>query len=122
MSAPDASLRELAIRIWKAGLRAVDAELLVKNQIQADETSLTIAGHTFPLSKTGRLCVIGAGKAGAGMASGLEQALLNTPWDERLSGWVNVPADCVRRLARIHLHAARPAGVNEPTLAGVEGA
>ena len=41
--------------------------------------------------------------------------------DKQLSGWVNVPDDCVRPLARIHLHAARPAGVNEPTAAGVEG-
>jgi glycerate 2-kinase len=122
MSPSDASLRDLTIRIWKAGLHAVDAERLVKNRIEADATSLTIAGHTFPLSQTGRLCVVGAGKAGAGMAAGLELALLNTPWDDRLTGWINVPGDCVRSLAHIQLHAARPAGVNEPTLAGVEGA
>src|SRR5436190_16504707 len=122
MSAPDASLRELAIRIWKAGVRAVDAELLVKNQIQVDEKTLAVAGHEFPLSGTGRVCVVGAGKAGAGMAAGLEQALANTPWAERVSGWINVPEDCVRPLKHIRLHGARPAGVNEPTLAGVEGA
>ena len=34
---------------------------------------------------------------------------------------MNVPADCVRSLRKIHLHAARPAGVNEPTAAGVLG-
>jgi glycerate-2-kinase len=34
---------------------------------------------------------------------------------------VNVPADCVRPLANIHLHAARPPGLNEPTAAGVAG-
>ena len=32
-----------------------------------------------------------------------------------------MPADCVRPLQRIHLHAARPAGVNEPTPEGVAG-
>jgi glycerate-2-kinase len=121
MAAPDASLSELAIRIWKAGVRAVDAELLVKNQIQADETTLRVAGREFSLSGTGRVCVVGAGKAGAGMAAGLEEAVRNTPWAERVSGWINVPEDCVRPLNRIRLHAARPAGVNEPTLAGVEG-
>jgi hydroxypyruvate reductase len=38
-----------------------------------------------------------------------------------LTGWVNVPEGCERPLERIHLHPARPAGVNEPTEAGVEG-
>ena len=42
--------------------------------------------------------------------------------EKQLTGWVNVPADCVRPLQRIHLHAARPAGVNEPTPEGVAGA
>ena len=39
----------------------------------------------------------------------------------RVTGWLNVPADCVRPLPRIQLHAARPAGVNEPTEEGVAG-
>jgi glycerate-2-kinase len=56
------------------------------------------------------------------MAAGLEVALADTPLADRLTGWVNVPADCVRPLQRIHLHAARPAGVNEPTAEGVAGA
>ncbi len=38
-----------------------------------------------------------------------------------MTGWINVPADCVRKLTRISLHAGRPAGVNEPTAAGVWG-
>ncbi len=42
--------------------------------------------------------------------------------EKQLTGWVNVPADCVRPLRRIHLHAARPAGVNEPMPEGVAGA
>jgi glycerate-2-kinase len=41
--------------------------------------------------------------------------------DKQVSGWVNVPEDCVRQLQRVHVHAARPATVNEPTDAGVEG-
>jgi len=65
---------------------------------------------------------VGAGKAGAGMAAGLETALgPHTLESKQLTGWINVPADCVRPLSRIHLHAARPAGVNEPTLEGVRG-
>jgi hydroxypyruvate reductase len=42
--------------------------------------------------------------------------------EKQLAGWVNVPADCVRPLRRIHLHAARPAGINEPMPEGVAGA
>jgi glycerate-2-kinase len=56
------------------------------------------------------------------MAGGFENVLGDHPISERVAGWVNVPSDCVRALERIHLHAARPAGVNEPTAAGVEGA
>jgi len=65
--------------------------------------------------------VVGAGKGGAGMAAGVERSLFGTAPVERLTGWVNVPADCVRPLPHIHLHAARPAGVNEPTAEGVAG-
>ncbi|QDT52523.1 Putative hydroxypyruvate reductase [Caulifigura coniformis] len=122
MSASDASLRELAVRIWKAGVQAVDAQHLVQNHVTVDADSLVISGHRFTLGVTGRVCVLGAGKAGAGMAAGVEAALAGSPWEERLTGWVNVPEDCVRPLSRIRLHAARPAGVNEPTMAGVEGA
>ena len=41
--------------------------------------------------------------------------------EKQLSGWVHVPDDCVRTLSRIELHGPRPAGVNEPTQAGVDG-
>ncbi len=39
----------------------------------------------------------------------------------QVSGWVNVPDDCVLPLKQIYLHGGRPAGVNEPTGAGVAG-
>src|SRR5207244_3332725 len=67
-----------------------------------------------------RIVVVGAGKAGAAMAAGVETAL-----DDRLSrveGLVNIPAGMERELQRIRLHAARPAGVNEPRAEGVIGA
>jgi hydroxypyruvate reductase len=75
------------------------------------------------LDKIDRIVVVGAGKAGAGMAEGVESVFGSELMAEKqLTGWVNVPADCVRTLERIHLHAARPAGVNEPRPEGVEGA
>jgi glycerate 2-kinase len=74
------------------------------------------------LNRVGRIAVVGAGKAGAGMAEALEHALGPT-WSaaKQLTGWVNVPDDCVRRLKHIHLHGARPAGRNEPTPEGLAG-
>ena len=41
--------------------------------------------------------------------------------DKKVIGWVNVPADCVESSQRVHLHAARPAGVNEPRPEGLKG-
>ena len=77
----------------------------------------------FRLEEIGRIVVVGAGKAGAGMAAAVEEALGPRLVDEKqLAGWVNVPADCIRPLRAIKLHPARPAGVNEPTPAGAAGA
>ncbi len=68
---------------------------------------LVIGPHRWPLSEIDRICVVGAGKAGASMAQGLEQALGDSVMElKQLSGWINVPADCVRPLRRIQLHAA----------------
>jgi glycerate-2-kinase len=93
----------------------------VRRHISCDGTTLCIADVELALSKIGRIEIIGAGKAGAGMAAGAESALLEHLPASQISGWVNVPADCVRPLQRIHLHAARPAGINEPTSEGVDG-
>jgi glycerate 2-kinase len=114
-------LRQDAIAIWRAGVAAVDSQRLVRDRVRFAEGCLEVAGHPFALNSTGRIVAVGAGKAGAGMAAGLEEALAGTPAAERLSGWINVPADCVRTLPHIYLHAARPAALNEPTEEGVAG-
>lgn len=120
---PDISnLRSDALAIWRAGVDAVLAERLVRDALRCSRGELVVCGQKFTLSEIGRIAVVGAGKAGAGMAAAVEEALGPQLVDERVVGWVNVPADCVRSLRRIHLHAARPAGLNEPTAAGVEGA
>lgn len=116
-----AQLRDDALRIWHAGVDAVDSQRLVQDALAFHGSSLTVAGTDFPLHSRGRICVVGAGKAGAGMAAGVETVFAGIE-DERLSGWVNVPDDCVRELKHIHLHAARPAAFNEPTFEGVAGA
>ena len=115
-------LRTQAVDIWRAGVAAVDSERLVANVVHRRRGVLEICGHELRLSDIGQVAVVGAGKAGAGMAAAFERAVGEDVLADRLTGWVNVPADCVRPLARIHLHAARPAGVNEPAAAGTAGA
>ena len=112
------SPRRDAEAIWKAGVAAVDSARLVRAAVQRDDSVLEVCGDRFDLKSLGRLIVVGAGKAGAGMALGLEDALGDDLLDAKVEGWINVPADCVRPLRRIQLHAARPAGLNEPTEAG----
>jgi hydroxypyruvate reductase len=116
-------LRRDALRIWQSGLKAVLSDCLVREAVRVDGERLLIADLSpIDVTRIRRIEVVGAGKAGAGMASGLEDALGDELLSgKNVSGWVNVPADCLRPLKRIHLHAARPAGVNEPTEAGVVG-
>ncbi len=114
------SLREDAFSIWSAGVDAVDSSRLVGDVVSSSGDSMSVAGIEWRPGSSGNICVVGAGKAGAGMAAGFEAAL-SEEMKARLSGWVNVPEDCVRELESIYLHGARPAGVNEPTDAGVQG-
>ncbi|MCC7084239.1 MAG: DUF4147 domain-containing protein [Pirellulales bacterium] len=121
-------LRADALRIWQAGLAAVRSERLMQGSVRLDGTNLLLGKlgaeeNRIDLSQVRRIAVVGAGKAGAGMAAALEEILGAALMREKqLTGWINVPADCVRPLQRIHLHASRPAGKNEPTAEGVAGA
>jgi len=119
-SPPD--LRSDALRIWRAGVEAVRTERLIEETVRAGADRLWIGPERFDLGAIGRIAVVGAGKAGAGMVVALERALGNEVLTSKdVHGWVNVPADCLRDTRRVHLHPARPAGLNEPTEAGVEG-
>ena len=115
-------LRGDALRIWQAGVDAVRSERLVRESLRVEGGALVVADERLPLDEVGRIVVVGAGKAGAGMAAAVEEVLGPRLCEEKqLTGWINVPEDCVRHLSRIHLHAARPPGVNEPTPAGAAG-
>jgi len=118
-----APLRDDALHIWQAGVDAVDSRQLVRQAVRVAGDELRIGQEIHDLRRIRQIIVVGAGKAGAGMAQGLEEALGPAVLAEKnVTGWLNVPADCVRPLAKIHLHAARLPGQNEPTAAGVAGA
>ena len=112
-------LAEHARAIWQAGVDAVDSEKLVSSVIHATPQSIHIGSQVYELTEASRILVVGAGIAGCGMASCVVQALQDC--NKPISGWVNVPEDCVRSVPPITLHGARPAGINEPTRAGVTG-
>jgi hydroxypyruvate reductase/glycerate 2-kinase len=113
MSAPSDG-REHALLIWQAAVGAVLPAPLVGRALAAGDPAAD-AVRAAP-----RVLVVGAGKAGPGMAAGLEAAFADRL--DRVEGLVNVPEGMTAPLRRVRLHPARPPGVNEPTAAGVAGA
>jgi hydroxypyruvate reductase len=114
-------LTQSALAIWNAALKAVDPVSIISKHISATDLQLRICEERFSADAIDRIVVVGAGKAGSKMAAGIEEQLRETPFFDKLSGWVNVPDSCAQPLERIILHGARPAGVNEPTQNGVDG-
>jgi len=123
-------LREDARRIWWAGVQAVQPKRLIPEVVRVESNILWIDDQPIDLKPIERIAIVGAGKAGASMTLALENGLGEQILEEKnVSGWVNVPADCVElppadsknRTSKVVLHAARPAGRNEPTVEGVAG-
>lgn len=119
MNSSSLTSRNHALSIWQAGVDAVRSDRLVRDQVRVDGKNLRLGKYSVALDSFDRICIVGGGKAASGLAAGLEQALQGI--SQPLSGWVNVPEDCLLPTQSIHLHAARPAGVNEPTKEAVAG-
>lgn len=116
-------LRDRALVIWRASVEAVRAPQLVQRALWFEGDTLVAGSHRFCLSPGAKIAVVGAGKAGAGMAAGLEQSFGPKHLDRyQVAGWINVPEGIKASTDRIHLHPARPPGVNEPTAAACAGA
>ncbi len=108
--------------IWWAGVRAVDPARLVPEHVSIDGDLLRVEDEIIDLRTVRRVAIVGAGKASGAMAVALEQVLgPHVLAEKNFIGWVNVPGDCLVHTSRAHLHAARPAGVNEPRSEGVAG-
>jgi hydroxypyruvate reductase/glycerate 2-kinase len=112
MSTIFSEARRHALAIWQAAVAAAAPERLIAAALNAPALQ-------DPIRSARRLIVVGAGKAGAAMSAAVEETLADSL--ERIEGWVNVPAEVVRPLKRIRLHAARPIGTNQPTAEGVAG-
>ncbi|RCS40808.1 DUF4147 domain-containing protein [Bremerella cremea] len=107
--------------IWQAGVDAVRSDQLVYDAVEVVGETLYVGESEFHLPAIERIFVVGGGKAGAGMAIGLQKALGEKLLDEKkVCGLLSVPGDCVQELSHIKLKAGRPAGQNSPTLEGVE--
>src|SRR5438105_4487658 len=105
MNPTNSTLRDHARAIWQAGVDAVRPDDLIAKALADPQGELRTA-----LAKARRILVVGAGKAGAAMSAAIETELADSL--DRLEGIVNVPADTVRPLRAIRLHAARPAASN----------
>jgi hydroxypyruvate reductase/glycerate 2-kinase len=112
MSIPQ--LRSDARAIWDAALATSDPVACVRSQLAPT------GALCDEIKNSRRIVVVGGGKAAAAMALGVEDALADRIGD--VIGIVNVPAEAEQPLQAIVLHAARRAGSNEPTAAGVRGA
>ena len=115
-----------AIAIWQAGVDAVLPHRVFAEQTEWDGRWLRIADQSWDLKNANRLIVVGAGKATAGMLSGLIQAL-NASGHRlpKLVGWINIPEgsqlDDPCSPSSITVCQARPQGCNEPTETVVAG-
>jgi hydroxypyruvate reductase len=115
-------LRDDALRIWRAGVDAVQPGRLVPEFVRVEGRELWVGDEPLELAAIRRIAVVGGGKASGAMAAALEAAL----GDDVLAatcvgGLVNVPEGAIVPTRRVALHAARPAGVNEPTDAAAAG-
>ncbi len=68
-------MRRDALDIFKAGIKAVEAQAAVCNALVLEGDLLTVGGRRYDLKEFKRVLVLGAGKASAFMAAGAEQIL-----------------------------------------------
>jgi hydroxypyruvate reductase len=110
-----ARAKKNALTIFESAVRAVDPARAIKNHLKLEENCLIVGEKTSDLSGFDRISVIGAGKASAAMARGLEEIL-----GERLrSGLVITKYDHALSLDNIRVIEA---GHPVPDEAGFRGA
>jgi glycerate 2-kinase len=115
MTTPLVTLRRDALSIFHAALAAADPASAVARHLRLDGDVLVAGGREYSLENIHRIFVIGAGKAGAAMASAVEAML-----GSRISGGlINVKDGHTARLQRIELNEC---GHPIPDQRGIQGA
>lgn len=110
----DAITRKHLLEIFRAGVNAADPEAAVLRHVTRVGDILRVGPREFDLARTRNVFIVGAGKASAFMARGLETLLAHRV----TAGWVNVKTGHGCALKKVHVHeAAHPV----PDAAGVEG-
>lgn len=109
-------LRDLAMELVWAALGAVNPARAVARHLRLESHTLFVGDRPYDLRRVDRIIVVGAGKAGAGMAAAVEAYL----GDRIAAGWVNVRYgyEPPQPLSHVHIH---PAGHPIPDKAGLEG-
>ncbi|MFZ2054138.1 MAG: glycerate kinase [Candidatus Aminicenantales bacterium] len=113
---PSARIRDDAISIFQAGLKAVDAANAVRKHARLQNDILTVGDKSYDLGRYDGVYIIGAGKAAAEMARPLEEIL----GDRLRSGVINVKYGHARPLLRIEVNEAGHPVPDEAGLRGTE--
>lgn len=110
-------LRKQAADIWMAGVNAVKPQGCVPTALR--ELAREVGGWRADRE----YLIIGGGKAGAAMGKSAEEFLFQAGIpSSNIKGWLNVPEGSrPEKLRSVHLHPARPTGLNFPTPAAVSG-
>lgn len=108
-------MRKDALDIFRAGVKAVEAEAAVRRHCKVEGSRLSVDERVYDLTGFQNIYVIGAGKAGASMAKAVEEML-----GERITdGLINVKYGHVAKLTRVKITEA---GHPVPDEAGQVGA
>jgi hydroxypyruvate reductase len=107
-------LRDDAVAIFMAGLRAVEPAAAVRRFVQREKNVLKVDDRHYDLSAFHNIYVVGAGKAACPMAAVLEEILA----DRLTGGQVNVKYGHLAPLQKIRAHEA---GHPVPDEAGLQG-
>jgi glycerate 2-kinase len=95
-------LRQDALDIFKAGLKAVDPKVAVKRYMKREGQTLIVDGKKYDLNQFDKIYVVGGGKAGASMAAAVEDILGNLVAE----GIVNVKYGYTAELNKIRINEA----------------
>lgn len=108
------------IKIWNAGITAVDARRITANAVQLSSGRLQVADRQFEIDQLHRITVVGFGKCSGLMAAGVESALRGLPAEIALRGLVIVPQGQVADTEKIEQVVGRSEASNFPTDVVVE--